>query len=56
MVKLLSDMFHRGHPADVTWFLIGIWLMVLFVGFLISQVLRKIRRGGTKKDDGPGDE
>jgi len=55
MIPLLSDMFHRGHPADVAWFVIGVWLMVLFLGFLISQLLRKIRGGRAKKDDGPGD-
>lgn len=48
MFALLSDMFRRGHPSDIAFFIGGAWLLVLFFGMLIMQIVRRLRR----KDEG----
>ncbi|HCU25307.1 MAG TPA: hypothetical protein DF383_09830 [Deltaproteobacteria bacterium] len=44
MFALLKDMFHRGHPADVAWFLVGGWLLALFLAIMIHQLVKNRRR------------
>ncbi len=46
MFALLSDMFKRGHPADIAFFVVGGWLLALFLAVMIAQLVRRLRRRG----------
>ncbi|MCE9625619.1 MAG: hypothetical protein K8R69_09255 [Deltaproteobacteria bacterium] len=48
MFALLADMFKRGNPIDVIWFLAGAWLLVAFFVMLITQIVRRLRGKGPK--------
>ena len=37
-------MFHRGHVADIAWFLGGAWLLFLFLGLLVSKLYKNLKR------------
>jgi hypothetical protein len=51
MFALLSDMFKRGHPADIAFFVVGGWLLLLFVAAMVVQMVRRWRgRGPGRKD------
>jgi hypothetical protein len=43
-VDLLVDMFQRGNKADIMWFLGGAWLLVLFLGLIVTKIWRRLRR------------
>lgn len=53
MFALLSDMFKRGHPADIAFFVVGGWLLGLFLAMMAVQAVRRWRcRGrGRRKPD-----
>jgi len=50
VVALLKDMFHRGNSIDVAWFLVGAWLLAVFVVIMARQLYLKWRR---KTPDAP---
>ena len=51
MFALLSDMFKRGHPADIAFFVVGGWLLALFLAMMVMQAVRRWRgRGRGRKD------
>lgn len=43
-MDLLIDMFRRGHKADIMWFLGGAWLLLLFLGLLVSKIYKNLKR------------
>lgn len=53
MFALLSDMFKRGHPADIAFFVVGGWLLALFLAVMIAQIVRRLRRKGRDKGAEP---
>jgi len=48
MFALLADMFKRGNPIDVIWFLAGAWLLVAFLAMMVVQIVRRLRGKGPK--------
>ena len=56
MFALLSDMFRRGHPADIAFFVAGAWLLVLFLGMMVMQIVRRLRRKDEPPPPGPKTE
>jgi hypothetical protein len=48
MFALLADMFKRGNPIDIAWFLVGAWLLLAFSAMMVLQVVRRLRRKGPK--------
>jgi len=39
-MSLLRYMFHAGNPIDIAWFLVGAWLLIVFLFIFFRQVLR----------------
>lgn len=51
MFALLSDMFKRGHPADIAFFVVGGWLLALFLAMMVMQAVRRWRSRGRRRKE-----